>query len=443
MDCCDRFARRLLIAAIVLVSGCATNSITGRSQLMLVSEDAAVKGSISAYSNMIGQFSKKDQVETGTPRVARVREITNRLVAEAVRFRPDSANWHWEVQVINDPKVVNAFCMAGGKMGIFTGFWEKAKATDDEIANVMGHEIGHALASHTREKMSVAMSVSVGATLLAVALTARNSNDSSAFPVAQNTTALAAALAITLPNSRDAETEADQIGIELAARAGFDPRAAVTLWEKMAKAGDTPIEFFSTHPAPENRAQRLQALVLQVDPLYQRAKDNKTAGPIPDFLGQPSNEHVVGTTTRGEYTARVAAEPEVMTFMAAEFDRFRKGEVVLTCGYECVLGYGFQRSNWKTLHSKSQWRELAIAVMKTGYLNDLSYFLLGEAATGLGFRDVAKIYYTRALEARKADKSCDGVFNTCEEFDIAQRINVALGAPGFAAELDKKINKNN
>ena len=81
---------------------------------MLVSEDAAVKGSVSAYSNMIGQFSKKDQVETGTPRVARVREITNCLVAEAVRFRPDSANWHWEVQVINDPKVVNAFCMAGG-----------------------------------------------------------------------------------------------------------------------------------------------------------------------------------------------------------------------------------------------------------------------------------------------------------------------------------------
>ncbi len=252
-----------------------------------------------------------------------------------------------------------------------------------------------------------------------------------------------AALAITLPNSRDAETEADQIGIELAARAGFDPRAAVTLWEKMAKAGDTPIEFFSTHPAPENRAQRLQALVTQVDPLYQRAKDNKTADPIPDFIGQPSNEHVVGTTTRDEYSARVAAEPDVMTFMAAEFERFRKGDVVLTCGYECVLGYGFQRSNWKSLHSKSKWRELAIAVMKTGYLNDLSYFLLGEAATGLGFRDTAKIYYARALEARKADKSCDGAFNTCEGFDIAQRSAAALAAPAPSARDDKNINKNN
>jgi Zn-dependent protease with chaperone function len=441
MDCCDRLTRWLVVVAVVLVSGCATNSITGRSQLMLVSEDTAVKGSLSAYSSMIGDLSKKAQIETGTPRVERVREITNRLVAEAVRFRPDSSNWHWEVQVINDPKVVNAFCMAGGKMGIYTGFWDKFKASDDEIANVMGHEIGHALASHTREKMSVAMSVSVGATLLAVALTARNSNDPNAFPVAQNTAALAAALAITLPNSRDAETEADQIGIELAARAGFDPRAAVTLWEKMAKEGDTPLEFFSTHPAPQNRAQRLQALVAQVDPLYQRAKDRKTAGPIPDFLGQPSNEYVVGSTTREEYTARVAAEPEVMTFMAAEFERFRKGDVVLLCAYECALGYGFQRSNWKTLHDKNQWRELALAVIKVGYLNDLSYFLLGEAALGLGFRDAAKNYYARALEARKADKTCDGVFNTCEGFEIVQRIEALSAAPASAAGPDKNINK--
>ncbi len=432
MDFCHRSARWLVLALIMLCSGCAANSITGRSQLMLVSEDAAVKGAVSAYSNMMGQYSKKDQVETGTPRAARVKEITNRLVAEAVRFRPDSSGWHWEVQVINDPKVVNAFCMAGGKMGIYTGFWEKLKASDDEIANVMGHEIGHALASHTREKMSVAMTVGVGSALLAVALAGRNSNNSSAYPAAQNTVAVAAALAITLPNSRDAETEADQIGIELAARAGFDPRAAVTLWEKMAKQGGTPPEFLSTHPAPENRAQRLQALVTQVDPLYQRAK-NKTAGPLPDFIGQPSNEYVVGSTTREEYTARVSAEPEVMTFMAAEFERFRKGEVILTCSYECALGYGFQRGNWKSLHGKKQWRELAVAVVKTGYLNDLSYFLLGEAAMGLGFRDVAKIYYTRALDARNADRSCEGAFNTCEEFDIPQRIAAALGRPGAAA----------
>ena len=102
---------------------------------------------------------------------------------------------------------------------------------------------------------------------------------------------------------------------------------------------------------------------------------------------------------------------------------------MLACGYECVFGYGFQRGKWKELHAGGQWRDLAIAVMKVGYLNDLSYFLLGEAAAGLGFRDVAKIYYARAREARKADKSCDGAFNTCEGFDIAQRVDAALMVP--------------
>src|SRR5690242_9476086 len=131
---------RSLVLAASLLAGCATNTITGRSQLMMVSEESAIRGSASAYSSMIGGFNKKGKVESGTPRAARVKEITDKLVAQAVRFRPDSATWKWEVQVINEPKVVNAFCMAGGKMAIYTGFWEKVHATDDEIAAVMGHE---------------------------------------------------------------------------------------------------------------------------------------------------------------------------------------------------------------------------------------------------------------------------------------------------------------
>lgn len=443
MDFGHGFARSLLVAAIVLVSGCATNTITGRSQFMLVSEETAVQGAVSAYSNMIGQFSKKNKVETDTPRIARVKEITNRLVAEAVRFRPDSANWKWEVQVIDEPKVVNAFCMAGGKMGIYTGFWDKFKASDDEIGNVMGHEIGHALASHPREKMSTAMTVGVGAALLA-ALVSSRSNDPYAFQRTQETAALAAALAITLPNSRDAESEADQIGIELAARAGFDPRAAVTLWEKMAKEGGTPAEFFSTHPSPENRAERLKLLVAKVDPLYQQAKARKTVDAVPDFIDQSVNERAVGGMTREEYAKRIAAEPQVMTFVADEFDKFKKGEVVLECGFECVFGYGLQRSRWKAMHAQGQWRDLAIAVMKVGYLNDLSYFLLGEAATGLGLRDAAKIYYAQARAARQAGKTCEGGFNTCEGFEIVARADAASGEPAAspAAGGSKNINKN-
>src|SRR5690349_11911950 len=163
--------------------------------------------------------------------------------------------------------------MAGGKMAIYSGMWVKLGATDDEIAQVMGHEIGHALASHTRERMSVAYATTTVATLATVLIGSRSSNSTSS-AIAPTAIATAAAVAITLPNSRESESEADQIGIELAARAGFDPRAAVTLWDKMAKMekGEGQAEFLSTHPSPENRKQALQALVPKVDPLYQVAK---------------------------------------------------------------------------------------------------------------------------------------------------------------------------
>src|SRR6266850_4018980 len=152
--------------------------------------------------------------------------------------------------------------MAGGKMAIYSGMWEKLKATDDEVAQVMGHEIGHALANHTQERMSIAYSTSIGTQLAAIALGAR---DQTAVLMQQ-----AAVLAIQLPNSRESEAEADQIGIELAARAGYDPAAAVSLWDKMGKLseGKTPPEFLSTHPSPEHRATRLKELGAKVQPLY-------------------------------------------------------------------------------------------------------------------------------------------------------------------------------
>jgi Zn-dependent protease with chaperone function len=416
MHCTLDPIRWLFVAAVLVVSGCATNAMTGRSQLMLVSEQQAIQGSASAYSSMIGGFAKKKRLETATPRAERVKEITNRLVAEAVRFRPDAASWHWEVQVIEDPKTVNAFCMAGGKMGIYTGFWEKLNATDDEVAAVMGHEIGHALASHTREKMSVGMAAGVGATVLAALVSSRSS--ASSFETNRAAFTMAAGLAVTLPNSREAETEADQIGIELSARAGFDPRAAVTLWEKMAKQGGTPLEFLSTHPTPENRVQRLNELVAKVDPLYRTAKAGGQRSDIPDFLGPNPNERPAGTVSREDYAARIAAEPQAMTFVSEDFERFRNGEVVFTCGAECGLSYTFQKSSWKALHEKKAWRELAVSVVRVGYLNDLSYFLLAEAANGLSLRQAAETYYKRAVEAEAAGKTCGGAFNTCDGFDI-------------------------
>jgi len=417
-----RTAVRLLLACVAAaMSGCATNTITGRSQLMVVSEAQAINSSASAYNRMIGGFEQKGKVETGTPRAERVREITDRLVAQAVRFRPDSAAWKWEVQVIEDPKVVNAFCMAGGKMAIYTGFWDKLHATDDEVAAVMGHEIGHALASHSREKMSVGLTAQLGA-MVAAALLSRN--DPSAF--ARNADAMrsAAALGVTLPNSREAENEADQIGIELAARAGFDPRAAVTLWEKMQKAGGGVPEFLSTHPSHDTRIQNLGALVPKVDPLYQLAKQGKSTDGIPVFVGAAARDNAA---EREKYAARVAAEPEAMSFVSESFEKFKRGETVLDCAYGCALSYAYYKGEWKKMYDRKAWRDLALSVLQVGYQNDLSYFMLAEAAGALKLPDAAAAYYRRALAAGEAGRSCaEGLADTCEGFEVRRLAQSAL-----------------
>jgi predicted Zn-dependent protease len=261
------FKSLLLLAVSVFLASCTANPITGRNQFLVVSENQAIGESAAAYTSMMGQLDKKKKMEPEGERTRKIREITDKLIAQAVRVRPDTANWKWEVRVINDPETVNAFCMAGGKMAIYTGMWDKLKATDDELAQVMGHEISHAIANHTQERMSVAYGTGIGTTVAAIALGAR---DSTAALMQQ-----AAVLAVTLPNSRESEAEADQIGIELAARAGYDPRSAVTLWEKMGKVGGKgPPEFLSTHPSPENRAARLRELGQKVQPLYLAAKSN-------------------------------------------------------------------------------------------------------------------------------------------------------------------------
>src|SRR6185436_1956920 len=189
---------RSAFALLALLAGCTTSPLTGREQYMVVSDATAVSQSAAAYGQMMGDLGKKKQIETGTPRAEKVKEITDRLVKQAVLVRRDAASWKWEVQVINDPKTVNAFCMAGGKMAIYSGMWEQLKATDDEIAQVMGHEIGHALANHTQERMSVAMGTSIGAALLGIAL----GSDADSIQRNMSLATGAAALAVTLPNSR-------------------------------------------------------------------------------------------------------------------------------------------------------------------------------------------------------------------------------------------------
>jgi predicted Zn-dependent protease len=249
------------LAFIILVTACATNPVTGRKQFIIVPESEAIAASKEAYVEMLSPLEKEGKIDTNPALKARLDKITGRLVAQAIRFRPETAKWEWQVKIIDDPKTVNAFCMAGGRMAVYTGLIDQVKPTDDELAEVMGHEIAHALSNHTAEKMSVALASDLAVT--AVAVSQHQSG------LALTGTALAAAIAIKLPNSRQAESEADRIGIELAARAGYDPHAAVTLWQKMKKvSGGGRIDFLSTHPAPEKRMETLNGLVPQMMPYY-------------------------------------------------------------------------------------------------------------------------------------------------------------------------------
>ena len=251
----------LFLCAVVIIA-CAT-SPTGRRQLMIVSEDRAIAASKQAYVEMIKPYEQKGKVDNDPALKDRVYRITGRLIAQAIKWRPETKDWEWSIKVIDDPKTVNAWAMAGGKMAIYSGLAIQLKATDDELAQVLGHEIGHALANHSAEKMSVAMASSVGVVAVGVASERKG--------LALTGAALAAALAVQRPNSRAAESEADRIGIELAAKAGYDPRAAITLWQKMARVGGKgPPEFLSTHPSPENREKKLAEYIPEMMPYYEQ-----------------------------------------------------------------------------------------------------------------------------------------------------------------------------
>ncbi len=262
------------LALVLALAACQTNPVTGRQQLMLVSEESAIAASKEAYVAMMLPLEKSGKVNNNAAETARIERITGLLIPQAIKLRPETANWEWSIKVIDEPKTVNAWAMAGGKMAIYTGLIDQLKATDDELAQVLGHEISHALAKHTAERMSRAMAMEAGLGVLG-ATTQGSQYGGLALTGAQ----LAAVVALELPNSRGAESEADRIGMELAAKAGFHPQAAVTLWEKMGKVGggdgSSRFDFLSTHPAPAKRMETLAELVPQMMPYYQ----DKTARP--------------------------------------------------------------------------------------------------------------------------------------------------------------------
>jgi len=249
------------------IAGCAT-TLTGRNQLMIVSPKSAIVESEKAYISTVAELDQNSQLIKDKAWVERISTITGRLVTEAIKLQPETKDWDWSVAIINDPNTLNAWCMAGGRMAIYSGIVTQLNLTDDEIAQIMGHEISHALANHTAERMSRAVLMN-GALAATAAVTDNNGYVLSG-------TAMAAKVALELPNSRTAESEADEIGIELATRAGYKPEAAVSLWKKMAEAGGGGgPEFLSTHPSPKNRAETLGKLggkMLKYNPQLQASQ---------------------------------------------------------------------------------------------------------------------------------------------------------------------------
>lgn len=230
----------------------------------LVSTRQLEQGAIQAYRQALTQAGQKGRLNPDAAQTARVRGIARRLIPQTATFRGDAVNWAWEINVIDSPEV-NAWCMPGGKIAVYTGLIAKLNATDDEIAAVMGHEIAHALREHSRERASQEMGAGLFATGVGIALGGGQGSVDMARLVTN--------LTYSLPNSRLHETEADRIGVELAARAGFDPRAAVSLWQKMGKAaGNAPPQWLSTHPSSETRIRDLQDYSARVMPLFEAGR---------------------------------------------------------------------------------------------------------------------------------------------------------------------------
>ena len=253
-----------LITACQTVRTTQTGSVgVDRSQMMMVSSREMEAAASQSYQKIIQQAGQKNALNRDKEQVERVRAVARRLIPATGAFRPDAPNWRWEVNVLSSNEL-NAWCMAGGKIAFYSGIIEKLDLTDDEIAAIMGHEIAHALREHARERATQSMVTNLGVAVLGAALGVGQAGTDLIGSVAK--------VSFELPNSREHETEADRIGVELAARGGYDPRAAVVLWQKMAKAsGNQPPQWLSTHPSNQSRQQDLAQYAARVMPLYEQA----------------------------------------------------------------------------------------------------------------------------------------------------------------------------
>jgi predicted Zn-dependent protease len=212
------------------------------------------------YAQMINQARAKGALAPDNhPQLIRLRQIANDLLPHVARFNPEARKWRWEVNLIGS-KQLNAFCMPGGKIAFYTGIIDTLRLNDDEIAMIMGHEIAHALREHARERIAKTQLTQLGAALLGEFV--GGGQYTGAFRLGGDL--------MTLKFSRDDETEADIVGLELAARAGYDPRAGITLWQKMGQASrGAPPAWLSTHPSGEGRIAEIEQQLPAVMPIYE------------------------------------------------------------------------------------------------------------------------------------------------------------------------------
>lgn len=263
----------LAMVAVILLVSCETVQTTqggavgvGRQQRMAISAEQIEQSARQQYAQVLTEERQKGNLNRNPAQLNRIRTIANRLIPQTPVFRPDAQKWQWEVNIITS-KEINAWCMPGGKIAIFTGIIERLQLTDDEVAAVLGHEISHALREHARERASEQVGTELASSGIEIlgAIYGIEGLGKVANTGLQ--------LGIGLPNSRMHETEADRMGVELAARAGYDPRAAETLWQKMGNASSgEPPQFLSTHPSRESRQNDLADYSQRVMPLYLQAK---------------------------------------------------------------------------------------------------------------------------------------------------------------------------
>ena len=257
-----------LAASVITVgaTGCSTTTDTGaigvdRNQLLVVSDQQVQQLSNQAFQQEIAAARAKGLLDTNPAQLARLKKISQRLIAQTGAYRSDARQWAWEVHVIKSNEL-NAHVLPGGKIVFYSGIIDRLSLTDAEIAAIMGHEMAHALREHTRERLSREVATQTGIGIAASVLGLSQGQAQLA--------GLAGDLGISRPTSRTQETAADLMGLEPMARAGYDPNAAVSLWRKMQSAGGRgePPQFLSTHPVSSTRIATIQSLLPRVMPLY-------------------------------------------------------------------------------------------------------------------------------------------------------------------------------